>query len=411
MLKLQARFARTLILSATLVAGCLPGSPAAGAAEGWNAETPVQAHAKAIGNCPTRDGLDAALGDASDLMRQSRFQDAASLLQPLAGMDCDARASLLLAAAFQAQGDEPKATAVLLRAHSVWPSNNSVAASLAREYLASGDKVQAVKALAHFHGTAETSEQELEMAVVVYFAAQQLPSAEVIAEENYKYHPSIHSLLLLANALQLQGRYPDVNRLLGAKRQTYADSPDFFVTLAESEFDASIYVAARKDLQRAISLNPRMYQAHYLLGNVLSRMNDADGAIAEYRQAIDLDPAQPRTYYQLALVLRSKQDDAGERQALEQALAADDQYAPAQYEIGRILLDEDHRPSDAVSHLLLAIQYNPRAEEAYFLLARAYAKLGEKDKADEIVKRLQAVRNENRPTGGLHAAANRPSSP
>lgn len=396
MLKLPALFTRNSAFIAVLAAGCLPCSPLSGMAEGRSAGPAFQAHPAINRNCPPRSDLDAALGQASALMRQSMYQDAAALLQPLSAKDCDARASLLLAAAFEGQQDELQATAVLERAHSVWPSNNSISASLARAYLASGQKDQAVKALAHFHWTADTTEQEMEMAVVVYLAANQLLSAQRIAEEDYKYYPTVHSLLLVANSLQLQGRYPDVNRLLGSKRRTYADSPEFFVTLAESEFDASIYPAAREDLQRAISLNPKVYQAHYLLGNVLSKMSDADGAVAEYRLAIELAPEQPRTYYQLALVLRSKQDDAGERSELEQALAADDHYAPAHCEMGRLLL-EDHRPADAVGHLLSAIQYNPRFESAYFLLARAYAALGEKDKSDQMVKRLQAVREENRP--------------
>lgn len=350
--------------------------------------------------CPTRSNLDAALGQASSLMQQSRYQDTAALLQPLSDKDCDVKVSLLLAAALEGQEDEHAATEVLQHAHSVWPSNNSVSASLARALLAAGDKVQAAKSLAHFHGTAETPEQELEMAVVVYLAMNQLVPAQTVAEINYKYHPSVHSLLLLANTLQLQGRYPDVNRILGSKRDAYNDSPEFLVTLAESESDASILPAARRDLERAISLDPKLYQAHYLLGNVLSKLNDADGAIAEYNRAIDLAPQQPRTYYQLALLLRSKQDDVGERRALERALSADDHYAPAHYELARILLDDDHRPSDAVTHLLLAIEYNPRAEEAYFLLAKAYNKLGQKEKADAIVKRLQIVREENRPFSG-----------
>ena len=231
---------------------------------------------------------------------------------------------------------------------------------------------------------------------VVYLATNQLLSAQRVAEEDLKFYPSVHSLLLVANALQMQGRYPEVNRLLGAKRGAYPDSPEFFVTLAESEFDASIYPASREDLQHAIALNPNMYQAHYLLGNVLSRANDVDGALTEYRLAINLAPNQPRTYYQMALVLRSKQDEAGEQQALEQALDADIHYAPAHCELGRILL-EAHRPSDAVGHLLLAIQYNPRFENAYFQLVKAYTALGEKDKAEQMVERLQAVRKENRP--------------
>jgi len=410
MLQCNLRFKRTLPFIAALAAGCLPGSAASGAAARWNTEPAPQVHSDPNRICPAQGDLDAALGKASLLMQQSRFQDAAASLQPLAGMDCDPRVSLLLAAALEGQGDEHQVATVLARAHSVWPSNDSVAASLARAYLAGGEKDRAAEALAHFHATADTPEQELEMAVVVYFADQQLVSAEKVAEADYKYYPSVHSLLLMANALQLQGRYPDVNRLLSNKRSLYADSPDFLITLAESELDASIFSAARADLQRAISLNPRMYQAHYLLGNVLAKTGDANGAIAEYRLAIGLAPEQPRTYYQLALVLRTQQDDAGEQRALEQALAANNEYGPAHCEMGRILLAE-HRPADAVSHLLLAIQYNPRSEKAYFLLARSYAALGERDKSDQMVKRLQAVREENRPGPNKKGASSSDSIP
>jgi Tfp pilus assembly protein PilF len=53
-----------------------------------------------------------------------------------------------------------------------------------------------------------------------------------------------------------------------------------------------------------------------------------------------------------------------------------------------------------VSHLNSAVQYNPRSEEGYFLLAKAYAGLGQKDKSNEMVKRLVTVRKENRATPG-----------
>lgn len=394
-MNLQARPKRKSVLIAALAAGSLIGCPVVGAAGASNAATP-QVHADPTRNCPSRADLEAALGEASGLMRQSNFKDAAALLQPISASVCDARASLLLAAAYEAQGDERKAAEVLDRAHSAWPLNNSIATSLARIDLANDKKDEAAKALAHFHPAADTPEQELEMAVVAYLAASQPLSAEKAAEQDYKSYPSAHSLVLLANTLQMQGRYPDVNRILGGKRQTYADSAEFLVTLAESEFDASMYPAARDDAEHAIGLNPNLYQAHYLLGNTLFKMSDANGALTEYRLAIDLAPDQPRTYYQMALVLRSKQDESGEQRALEQALTADNHYAPAHCELGRLLL-EDHRPADAVSHLLLAIQDNPRLENAYFQLAKAYSELGEKEKAEEMVKRLQAVREENRP--------------
>lgn len=401
---------RKLALIAAYAVGCLAGSPTAGAAGGWKGEQESSHRSEPKRNCPSRDDVEGALGSASELISQSRFQDAAALLQPIAGMDCDARVSLLLAAALEGQGGVSKATDVLQRAHTIWPSNDSIAASLAREYLNSKQVDKAVNALGHFHITQQTPEQEMRMAVVVYLAAHRLVAAQTVAEAAYKAYPSVATLLLLANTLQLQGRYPDVNRLLGSKRAQYSDSPAFLVTLAESEFDASSYPAAREDLQHAIALDSGLYQAHYLLGNVLAKLNDTDGAVSEYRKAIELAPDQPRTYFQLALILRSKQDEAGEQQLLEQALAADSHYAPAQCEMGRILL-EGHHPADAVDHLTIAAQANPRSEEAYFLLARAYAQLGERDKSNEMVKRLLAVKKENQPAQGGKNGAHAPANP
>jgi predicted Zn-dependent protease len=405
------RTTRKLALIAALAAGSLSSCPAAGAAVAQNAPA---VHSQANSRCPSHDDVNAALSQASTLMVQAHYQDAAEALKPLADLGCDARASLLLAAAIEAGGDAARATGVLERAHAAWPLNTSIAASLAREYLHAGQTDKAAQALKHFQVTSTTPQQEMEEAALVYFAAHQLASAHAVAAAAYKAYPSLHTLLLLANALQLEGRYPDANRLLQDKRETYADRPEFFITLAESESDAAIYPQARKDLERAIGLDPKSHQAHYLLGYVLLRMNEADGAIGEFHLAIDLGSRQPRTFYQLALALRSKQDDAGEEQALTSALAIDGHYAPAQCEVGRILLKE-HRTSDAVGHLSTAIQYNPHSEQAYFLLARAYRELGEKDKSDDMVKRLVAVRKENRPgpdnRDGSQSAADQVKAP
>lgn len=390
------------LVTAALATGCLSAGLLSSAATVRNSEAAPVVHSADNQNCPPKSDFDSALSSASGLMAQSQFKDAAAALAPLSKTECDARVSLLLAAALEGQGNIPQATAVLQKAHAAWPSNNSVSASLAREYVNSGDSANAVKALSGFHATAHTPEQELRLGVVVYLAAHQLGLAQSLAEAAYKAYPSVSTLLLLANTLQLQGRYPDVIKLLDPKRTSFSSSPEFLVTLAESEFDASSISKAKVDLQRAIALNPNLPQAHYLLGNVLLKSDDIDGAVAAYHRAIELAPDQPRTYFQLALALQAKQDEAGEEQALEQALETDSSYAPAQCEMGRVLLEE-HRPGDAIDHLNAAVQSNPHSEKAYFLLARAYAQLGQKEKSNEMIKRLLAVKKENRPTSGRTA--------
>lgn len=340
--------------------------------------------------------MDNSLGEASALLGQARYADAAEVLKEPAEQNCDPRAALLFAAALEAGGNLSASEQALQKAHAAWPENNSIATSLAREYMSAGQTDQALRALAHFHVTSTTRLQEVEMAAVVYLAAHKLVLAEGVARAAYRSAPSEHTLLLLANTLQLQGRVTDVHDLLAPKRKEYADSAAFLITLAENEYDESMFTMARDDVARAIAMDNTSYQAHYILGNVLVRLNDPDRAIAEYEAAIELQPNQPRTYFQLAMVLRTKKDDVGEARALAQALAADDHYAPAHCEMGRILL-EQNRTSDAVGHLQVALRDNPRYEEAYFLLIRAYTKLGEKDKANAMAKQLVLIRKENRP--------------
>jgi len=387
---------KSLVLIAAAVSICLYSKPvdASTARAIGHRSTDQNDPAKGYA-CPPRSVIEAELGTASRSLEQAQYQDAIDILKSQSLVKCDPRASLLLGAVLEAEDNLPAAEQALQEGHAIWPADDSIAASLAREYLSSGQTEEALQALAHFHATASTRLQEMQLAAVVYLTANKLLLAQAVAETAYQSYPSMDTLLLLANVLQLEGKYTTVIHLLGSNRATYANSAKFLITLAESEYDATMWASARRDIERAISLDGSLFQAHYILGNVLVRQGDLDKAISEYHEAIKLAPGEPRTYFHLALVYRTKNDTDDEEHALEQALAANDQYAPAHSELGRILIEQG-RFEDAVNHLKLAVQYNPNSEQAYFLLVRAYAKLGEKDAAEEMVKRLMAVRKANR---------------
>ncbi len=392
----MTRVERLALIAAFTACGLIACPNEAGATSQQSASSAHRGNPATTAQCPTQE-IEMALGNASVLLQQAQYHDAVDVLETFSRSKCDPRIYLLLAAAQEATGNSAKAEETLARAHTAWPTNTSIAASLARAYMNSGQVDKALQALSDFHVTARTPLQEMQEGTVVYIAGHRLVSAQAVAEIAYKTYPSLPTLLLLANVLQLEGRYKDVNRLLADQRKTYADSPAFLITLAEGEFDAMLYDAARADLEHAIALDNKSYQAHYLLGNVLVAQNETDRAESEYRTAIQLAPNQPRTYYQLALIFRDKQDEANEESLLKQAIAADDHYAPAYCEMGRILMGQ-RRLADAVTQLNLAIQYNPQIEQAYYLMARAYAGLGQKDKADATVKRYTALRAANRRT-------------
>jgi tetratricopeptide (TPR) repeat protein len=386
-----------LVAFALLIIGALAGQASAGVRAigiGENEAQTTQAQSTARRNCATSEETQQALVEATGFMQQSRFTDAASILQPLAQQLCDKRLSLLLAAAYEGMGHDARSRQALEQAHVRWPADTSISTSLARTYLAEKQVEKATAALAHFHADSSTTLQEMDLATVVFLAGHQLPAAQHAAEQAYKLYPSVKSLLLLANTLQLQGKYKKVIAMLGAQRDTFQNSSPFLITLAESEYDALQFDTARTDLEHAIAFDSSLYQGHFLLGNVLFKLGDLDHAIVEYRSALQLAPEQPRTYCQLALVLEAKDDPAGAEQVLLKAIAADEHYAPAHLELGKLLLNRS-QATEALEQLKLALADNPQLEQAYFLLAKTYAQIGDQPRSAVMARKLVEVRTAN----------------
>jgi tetratricopeptide (TPR) repeat protein len=297
----------------------------------------------------------------------------------------------LLAAAFESGGNPSKARQALQEGHSVWPSNNSIATALARQYLMIGRADQAAEALRSSEVNATTPVQELALRVRVELSVNRPIEAERVAKIAYVAHPSEDSTLMLANVLQMQGRADEVVNFLQAKRGRYGDSPKFLITLAESEYDTPNYSAARADLERAISLDPALEQAHYLLGNTLVKLKAVNRAIEEYNTAIRLSPKKPRTHYALALAFLLRADDAGAEGALKDSLAIDPQYAPAHCELGELYQKQGRLP-EAVEELNSAIQCNPRYAVAYYHLGETYRQMGDKRDSVKAFAAFQALK-------------------
>ncbi len=340
--------------------------------------------------CPAASELQSLLAQAGSSIESGNFTAAADALRPNAV--CDPRVALLLAGALDAGGDRLAAEQALESANRLWPQNTSLAASLARYKLAAGQSEQAAALLALCRPDASTPLPELQVFTVTYLSAHQLLRAQGTAELAFRTYPAEQTLLLLANTLQLQGRYQDVTSLLAKYRAVYGNSAGFLITAAESEFDSSDFLLAQRDLVKAVSLDSNSYPARYLLGNTLFRLGKLDEAIGEYRAAIALNPRQPRTFQQLALAQEAQQDTAAAQQSLGKALELNPCYAAAYTESGKILL-HDRQPAKAAEQLNAAVRCDSGFEQAWYLLVQAYARLGEKEQSAQAQQTWLALKN------------------
>ena len=57
-------------------------------------------------------------------------------------------------------------------------------------------------------------------------------------------------------------------------------------------------------LKRALALNPRMPEAHFMLGEIEAEANNLPSAIAEFNTGLKMDPKDARAHYRLSLLYR-----------------------------------------------------------------------------------------------------------
>lgn len=119
------------------------------------------------------------------------------------------------------------------------------------------------------------------------------------------------AIAALQKSIELNEKSPEALIALGAiynSRKQYADAESFLtraVGLAPESFDAHKELAkalmpnlqrtpeAELHLRKAVALNTESVEARILLGNVLLRERNAEGALEEYQEAVRLDPKGP----------------------------------------------------------------------------------------------------------------------
>jgi len=97
----------------------------------------------------------------------------------------------------------------------------------------------------------------------------------------------------------------------------------YWVTRGMISSDQDLSSEAQASFRNALKLNPKLFEAHYLLGRSYHRTSGFADAIGAYRKAMRLAPERPEVYFDLARAL-SEADRAQEAlDAFQRAFAAD----------------------------------------------------------------------------------------
>jgi TolB-like protein/Tfp pilus assembly protein PilF len=154
------------------------------------------------------------------------------------------------------------------------------------------------------------------------------------------------------------------------------------------------WATAEKEYKRAIELNPSYATAHHWYGWHLLVMGRTSEGIFEMRRAESLDPLSLIISADLAEALCTAHLYDESVQQIKRTLDMDPNFAVAHYQLGQVLAQK-HLHDEAIAEFQRAIELSGHTGAFDSNLGYVYAVSGQKVKAENIIKDLEARPDKN----------------
>jgi cellulose synthase operon protein C len=133
----------------------------------------------------------------------------------------------------------------------------------------------------------------------------------------------------LINFLVATNQQPKALARAGRYLQSYPNDAVGHAILGSLYMQLKQYANATPELERAIDLDPKLFEVYLQLGQAYQQLHEMDAAIARYQSALALRPNLPVVLTMLGNCYLDKGDLVNARKNYEQALAVDSNFAIA----------------------------------------------------------------------------------
>ncbi|MEK7559923.1 MAG: O-antigen ligase family protein [Patescibacteria group bacterium] len=204
--------------------------------------------------------------------------------------------------------------------------------------------------------------------------------------------------VLASEGISEQDKIKVVEKAIFELKKQIEDNPNsarIHVMLGNVYGSVGLFDDAQKTLKRALELSPKKQQIHFLIADIYLRKNELDKAFEIIKTTYELDPSYKEAAKNLVLIsiISGKQDFAEEllQKTYGKTVIGDEQLVNAYGRVGNWKKVKD------IWELLVKedddnVQYRVS-------LAAAHLKLGERNKAIEVIREAMAISMDFRPQG------------
>lgn len=272
------------------------------------------------------------------------------------------------------------------------PSTKGVAFELGNAYYKKSDFSQAIEYLKKANADEPSNQEAEQLLGMAYFASGHPGDAIPLLEkvQGSLAHPNADGYYILGTCYIQIRNYEGARQSFGKMFNVSGDSAAAYLFTARMLLRQEFDPVAEQYAEKAVTLDPKLPLAHYLLGELDLYKARLPEAIAEFQKELEINPAHASTYYKLgdAYARAQKFDEA--QSMLQRSIRLDSTSSVPFILMGQVL--EKKGDYDlAVLSLKHAAAMEPNNPTSHYLLGQAYREMGRKDDAAAELKRAQEL--------------------
>ena len=306
----------------------------------------------------------------------------ASTAQPdRAGSDFDGPRRLLQ------QGKYDAALAALHELEATHPAMKGLSHELGLAYYKKSDYLNAIASLKKAQQEDPGDNEALQLLGLSYYFAGRPAEAIPLLEKVQTWYPSVNvdgSYVLGICYIQTKD-YPHARGAFAKMFAVPADSAASYLFTARMLLRQDFGPVAEEYAQNAVSLDPKLPLAHYLLGELDLYHSKIPESITEFEKELQLNPGYAAAYYKLADAY-SRIQKFDEAEKLLQRSIWLDATATGPYILMGKVLQKKGETELAIRALQRALTMDPNNPMPHHLLGQAYRELGRTDDAERELK-------------------------
>lgn len=191
-------------------------------------------------------------------------------------------------------------------------------------------------------------------------------------------------------------RYDDARKAFAGQYGFAPDSAAAYLLAARMLLRRDYLPVAEESARKAIALDPRLPQAHFLLGEIALANGHSTDAIADFDKERDLNPLDGAVYERLGDAYIRTGDFDRAQQALDRAVLLEPNVNSPFILLAKVLLKQQN-PMMAKMYLARALELDPKNYMAHYLLGQTYRALGRTEDAALEYKTAEQIQETSTP--------------